>query len=105
MAEGDVSVIGQLLVDKHQSKMVKILSSVNPEAYHEEFANMLGEQKQSAVVASFVEENMVIGCPGPSRGSGFSLDLSMGSLQTTSSRPLIHSNDNLFFCPADDAFG
>ncbi|XP_048424411.1 uncharacterized protein LOC103962891 isoform X7 [Pyrus x bretschneideri] len=105
VAEGDVSVIGQLLVDKHQSKMVKILSSVNPEAYHEEFANMLGEQKQSAVVASFVEENMVIGCLGSSRGSGFSLDLSMGSLQTTSSRPLIHSNDNLFFCPADDAFG
>ncbi|KAB2630111.1 hypothetical protein D8674_007630 [Pyrus ussuriensis x Pyrus communis] len=45
---GDVSVIGQLLVDEHQSKMVKVLSSVNPEAYHEEFVNILGEQKQSA---------------------------------------------------------
>ncbi|XP_068341174.1 nucleoside hydrolase 3-like isoform X3 [Pyrus communis] len=63
VAEGDVSVIAQLLVDEHQSKMVKILSSVNPEAYHEEFANILGEQKQSAVVASFVEENKIIGCP------------------------------------------
>ncbi|KAM1442846.1 hypothetical protein ACFXTI_010262 [Malus domestica] len=49
VAEGDVSVIGQLLVDEHQSKMVKILSSVNPEAYHEEFANKLGEQKKFAV--------------------------------------------------------
>ncbi|XP_068341526.1 nucleoside hydrolase 3-like [Pyrus communis] len=45
VAVGDVSVIGQLLVDEHQSKMVKILSSVNPEAYHEEFANILGAQK------------------------------------------------------------
>ncbi|KAI5326519.1 hypothetical protein L3X38_035593 [Prunus dulcis] len=56
VAEGDVSIIGQLLVDENQTKMVKILCSINPEAYYEQFANILGAKQLSAVIASFVEE-------------------------------------------------
>lgn len=56
VAEGDVSIIGQLLIDENQTKMVKILCSINPEAYYEQFANILGAKQLSAVIASFVEE-------------------------------------------------
>lgn len=56
VAEGDVSIIGQLLIDENQTKMVKILCGINPEAYYEQFANILGAKQLSAVIASFVEE-------------------------------------------------
>lgn len=43
VAEGDESVIGQMLIDdQKQAKMVKILCSVNQNAYYEQFANVLG---------------------------------------------------------------
>ncbi|KAI3407195.1 uncharacterized protein J3R85_021211, partial [Psidium guajava] len=49
LAEGDESKIGEIIIDEKQGKPVKILRSINEEAYYKHFAEVLGNEKQSAV--------------------------------------------------------
>lgn len=55
LAEGDESKIGEIIIDEKQGKPVKILRSINEEAYYEHFAEVLGNEKQSAVSGSYSE--------------------------------------------------
>ncbi|KAF3457232.1 hypothetical protein FNV43_RR01889 [Rhamnella rubrinervis] len=55
-AEGVESEDGQTVIDEKQGKLVKILDSVNAEAYYHILADQLGVEKQSAVLASFDEQ-------------------------------------------------
>ncbi|KAF3457284.1 hypothetical protein FNV43_RR01941 [Rhamnella rubrinervis] len=55
-AEGAESQDGQTVIDEKQGKLVKILDSVNAEAYYHILADQLGVEKQSAVLASFDEQ-------------------------------------------------
>ena len=55
-ADGVESEDGQTVIDEKQGKLVKILDSLNPEAYYHILANQLGVEKQSAVLASFDEQ-------------------------------------------------
>lgn len=43
-----MSEIQQLLIDENnQTNMVKMMSSVNPDAYYEQFAKIFSEQRQT----------------------------------------------------------
>lgn len=55
-SEGVESKDGQLLIDEEQGKLVRVLDSVNPEAYYNNFAERLSDSNQSAVVASFEDQ-------------------------------------------------
>ncbi|GAV63368.1 IU_nuc_hydro domain-containing protein [Cephalotus follicularis] len=52
-AEGVESTDGQMVIDKQQGKLVKVLDNVDPKAYYHLFAYQLGNERQSAVLASF----------------------------------------------------
>ncbi|KAM1304490.1 hypothetical protein ACFX1Q_022856 [Malus domestica] len=55
-AEGFESSDGQLMIDENQQKLVRLLDSVDPEAYYDLFADRLSDSNQSAVLASFEEQ-------------------------------------------------
>ncbi|KAM1281238.1 hypothetical protein FF1_022042 [Malus domestica] len=55
-AEGSESSDGQLMIDENQQKLVRLLDSVDPEAYYDLFADRLSDSNQSAVLASFEEQ-------------------------------------------------
>lgn len=55
-AEGVESSDGQLMIDENQQKLVRLLDSVDPEAYYDLFADRLSDSNQSAVLASFEEQ-------------------------------------------------
>lgn len=55
-AEGDESKDGQILVDRKQGKLVKVVENLDPLAYYNVFANGLGSKKQSAAIGSFDEQ-------------------------------------------------
>lgn len=55
-AEGVESSDGQLMIDENQWKLVRLLDSVDPEAYYDLFADRLSDSNQSAVLASFEEQ-------------------------------------------------
>ncbi|XP_068327705.1 nucleoside hydrolase 3-like [Pyrus communis] len=55
-AEGVESSDGQLMIDENQWKLVRLLDSVDPEAYYDLFADRLSDSSQSAVLASFEEQ-------------------------------------------------
>ncbi|RDX89409.1 rihC, partial [Mucuna pruriens] len=56
LAQGDVSIDGKMVVDEKDGKLVRILSHVNAEAYHDMYANRLGDWNQSAKVGSFEDQ-------------------------------------------------
>ncbi|XP_027368077.1 uncharacterized protein LOC113873992 [Abrus precatorius] len=56
LAHGDVSTDGKMVVDRENGKLVRILSDVNAKAYHEMYADRLGDWNQSAKVGSFEEQ-------------------------------------------------
>ncbi|CAJ1962289.1 unnamed protein product [Sphenostylis stenocarpa] len=56
LAQGDVSIDGEMVVDEEDGKLVRILSRVKVKAYHEMYANRLGDWNQSAKVGSFEDQ-------------------------------------------------
>lgn len=63
LAEGDISKIGQIVIDEEQGKAVKILENVNAEAYYAHFAEVLSDHRQSAVIGSFQEQKRIWSTP------------------------------------------
>ena len=55
-ADGVESTDGKIVVDEKHGKLVRILSRVNAGAYHDLYANKLGDQNQSAKEGSFEEQ-------------------------------------------------
>ncbi|XP_030466976.1 nucleoside hydrolase 3-like isoform X1 [Syzygium oleosum] len=55
LADGDESKIGEIIIDEKQGIPVKILRSINEDAYYEHFAEVLGNERQSAVLGSYGE--------------------------------------------------
>lgn len=55
LADGDESNFGEIIIDEKRGKLVKILRSINEEAYYEHFAEVLGNERQSAVLGSYGE--------------------------------------------------
>ncbi|XP_030534956.2 uncharacterized protein LOC115744019 isoform X2 [Rhodamnia argentea] len=55
LADGDESKIGEIIIDEKRGKPVKILRSIDEEAYYEHFAEVLGNERQSAVPGSYGE--------------------------------------------------
>ncbi|PNY01838.1 pyrimidine-specific ribonucleoside hydrolase rihB, partial [Trifolium pratense] len=56
LASGDESSDGKIVVDEKNGKLVRILSNVDENAYYNLYANKLGDQYQSAKIASFEEQ-------------------------------------------------
>jgi hypothetical protein len=56
LSDNDLSVDGQVIIDNAQGKIVKIITDVVEEAYYTSFANLLSNERQSAVIASFDEQ-------------------------------------------------
>lgn len=59
---GDLSQDGQIAVDRN-GKLVHILDDFDTEEYYEQFANLLGEKQQSAVIGSFDEQKRIWSTP------------------------------------------
>lgn len=58
-AEGVESKDGQILVDRKQGKLVRVLDNLDPMAYYNIYAYRLGNKKQSAVIGSFDEQRRI----------------------------------------------
>ncbi|XP_027331644.1 uncharacterized protein LOC113847018 [Abrus precatorius] len=56
LADGIESSDGKIEVDEKHGKLVRILSSVDAKAYNNLYANKLGDQQQTAKIASFKEQ-------------------------------------------------
>ncbi|XP_012492990.1 nucleoside hydrolase 3 isoform X1 [Gossypium raimondii] len=56
LADGDIAVIGEITIDEEQGKQVKVLENINSQAYYDHFTRVLGDHRQSAVLASFHEQ-------------------------------------------------
>ncbi|XP_039061244.1 uncharacterized protein LOC120205437 [Hibiscus syriacus] len=63
IAEGDKSIDGQILIDEEQGKVVQILKNIDTMACYEEFADRLGDEKQSAVLGSYDEQRIIWNTP------------------------------------------
>ncbi|MCL7052022.1 hypothetical protein MKW94_026288 [Papaver nudicaule] len=59
LAAGNLSKDGQIVIDEKHGKLVKILETLNKERYYGEFANLLDEKLQSAVIGSFREQKEI----------------------------------------------
>ncbi|KAM0948563.1 putative inosine/uridine-preferring nucleoside hydrolase domain, ribonucleoside hydrolase [Dioscorea sansibarensis] len=53
---GNVNTDGQIVVNEGQGKIINVLESLDPEAYYNNFAKLLGVKKESAVIGSFAEQ-------------------------------------------------
>ncbi|RZC89780.1 hypothetical protein C5167_035774 [Papaver somniferum] len=62
-ATGDVSKDGQTIIDEIHGKLVKVIESVDNRKYFAEFANLLGEKKQTAVIGSFNQQKKIWSTP------------------------------------------
>ncbi|RZC55317.1 hypothetical protein C5167_014163 [Papaver somniferum] len=62
-ATGDVSKDGQTIIDAVHGKLVKVIESVDNRKYFAEFANLLGEKKQTAVIGSFNQQKRIWSTP------------------------------------------
>ncbi|KAJ1395160.1 Ribonucleoside hydrolase-like [Sesbania bispinosa] len=56
LADGVESTDGKIVVDDKDGKLVRILTSVEAKAYYNLYGNKLGDQDQSAKIASFEEQ-------------------------------------------------
>ncbi|KAK2640612.1 hypothetical protein Ddye_028407 [Dipteronia dyeriana] len=63
VADGDISNVGQIIIDEEQGKLVKVVESVNVAAYYDHFAEVLRDQNQSAVIGSFKEQEEIWNTP------------------------------------------
>ncbi|KAF8394486.1 hypothetical protein HHK36_020694 [Tetracentron sinense] len=63
LATGDVSKDGQITIDEKQGRLVKIVESINPMAFYDQFANLLSDKMQSAVIGSFDEQKRIWSTP------------------------------------------
>ncbi|KAK0599253.1 hypothetical protein LWI29_003626 [Acer saccharum] len=63
VADGDISNVGQIIIDEEQGKLVKVMESVNVAAYYDHFAEVLRDQNQSAVIGSFQEQEEIWNTP------------------------------------------
>lgn len=61
--DGDISKVGQIIVNQEQGKLVKVLESLNVAAYYDHFAEVLGDHKQSAVIGSFYDQEKTWNTP------------------------------------------
>lgn len=53
---GNVTTDGQINIDDRNGKFINILDSLDSEVYYTQFAKLLGEKLQSAVIGSFDEQ-------------------------------------------------
>lgn len=53
---GDASKDGQIVFNRKNGKLIRILNNFNSEAYYNHFANVFGDRRQSAVIGSFDEQ-------------------------------------------------
>ncbi|KAK3200392.1 hypothetical protein Dsin_023807 [Dipteronia sinensis] len=63
VADGDISNVGQIIIDEEQGKPVKVMESVNVAAYYDHFAEVLRDKNQSAVIGSFQEQEEIWNTP------------------------------------------
>ncbi|OMO99027.1 hypothetical protein COLO4_13558 [Corchorus olitorius] len=63
LSNGNTTKIGQIVIDEEQGKQVNVLENVNQEAYYEHFARVLGDSRQSAVLGSFHEQEIMWNSP------------------------------------------
>ncbi|URE49425.1 Inosine-uridine preferring nucleoside hydrolase [Musa troglodytarum] len=56
---GNMSLDGQITVDKRYGKLVNIVDEFDSEAYYKLFADLLGDKQQSAVIGSFDEQQKI----------------------------------------------
>ncbi|KAK1550238.1 hypothetical protein Q3G72_015976 [Acer saccharum] len=63
VADGDISNVGQIIINEEQGKLVKVMESVNVAAYYDHFAEVLRDQNQSAVIGSFHEQEKIWNTP------------------------------------------
>ncbi|XP_059648585.1 nucleoside hydrolase 3-like [Cornus florida] len=62
-ATGDISRDGQIIIDGKQGKSVRILDSVDHEAYYAHFASVLGDKRNAAVIGSFDDQKRLWNTP------------------------------------------
>ncbi|KAI3948172.1 hypothetical protein MKX01_014771 [Papaver californicum] len=62
-ATGDISKDGQTIIDEIHGKLVKVIESIDSRKYFAEFANLLGEKKQTAVIGSFYQQKKIWSTP------------------------------------------
>ncbi|MBA0710604.1 hypothetical protein Golax_009881 [Gossypium laxum] len=63
IAEGIEAIDGQILIDEKHGKLVQILKNIDPMAYYDQFADRLGDEKQSAVLGSYDEQRKMWNTP------------------------------------------
>ncbi|KAG8499641.1 hypothetical protein CXB51_006090 [Gossypium anomalum] len=63
IAEGIEAIDGQILIDEKHGKLVQILKNIDPMAYYDQFADRLGDEKQSAVLGSLDEQRKMWNTP------------------------------------------
>ena len=56
---GNMSLDGQITVDKRYGKLVNIVDEFDSEAYYKLLADLLGDKQQSAVIGSFEEQQKI----------------------------------------------
>ncbi|XP_057503455.1 nucleoside hydrolase 3-like isoform X2 [Actinidia eriantha] len=59
LATGDISRDGQIIIDRIQGKSVKVLKSVDHTKYYAHFADVLGNNTQSAAIGSFSDQKRI----------------------------------------------
>lgn len=62
---GNMSLDGQITVDKRYGKLVNIVDEFDSEAYYKLFADLLGDKQRSAVIGSFDEQHKIWRTPPP----------------------------------------
>ncbi|XP_022719305.1 uncharacterized protein LOC111277257 isoform X4 [Durio zibethinus] len=63
LADGDITKIGEIVIDEEKGKQVTILENFNPETYYDHFVRVLGDHRQSAVLGSFHEQERMWNSP------------------------------------------
>ncbi|KHG23714.1 Pyrimidine-specific ribonucleoside hydrolase rihA [Gossypium arboreum] len=63
IAEGTEAIDGQILIEEKHGKLVQILKNIDPMAYYDQFADRLGDEKQSAVLGSYDEQRKMWNTP------------------------------------------
>ncbi|MCL7027770.1 hypothetical protein MKW94_027679 [Papaver nudicaule] len=62
-ATGDISKDGQTIIDEVHGKSVKVIESIDTRKYFAELASLLGEKKQTAVIASYNQQKKLWSTP------------------------------------------
>lgn len=60
---GNLRQDGQIRVDKTNGKLVHVVENLDSEAYYNQFAYLLGNKRQSAVIGSFEEQKKLWSTP------------------------------------------